>query len=522
MTTANASNDDFSFASEDGLPKGSDRRWKILLVDDEPDVHAVTRMALSGFSFAGRELEFISAHSGEEAKKAIVENPDTAVMLLDVVMETDHAGLDVARFVREDAANQAVRIVLRTGQPGQAPESRVITNYDINDYKEKTELTAKKLFTLMYASLRSYRDIVALAANKRGLERIIEASADIFELKSVEQFAKGVLEQLTSLLHADDDAFYCRSDGFAASRTGADLRVVAATGKFQDLVGKHLTADASPSIHMDIQEVMGEQMTSIADDRYIGRLVGRSGNENLLYMRGISRDISDLDRSLLEVFQRNVAIAFENVELHREIQETQREIVCMLGEAVESRSTEPGAHVMRVAEISRLLARNYGLPTEEAEILRLASPLHDLGKIAIPDAILDKPGKLSAGEWEVMKTHAKLGQDMLKSSKRRVLQAAAVVARDHHEKWDGSGYPDGKCGEDIHIYGRLTAVADVFDSLGSKRCYRAAWPLAEIIDLMKQQRGLHFEPRAVDMLLDNLDEVLAIREAFPDEPNGPH
>ena len=124
----------------------------------------------------------------------------------------------------------------------------------------------------------------------------------------------------------------------------------------------------------------------------------------------------------------------------------------MLGKAVKSRSTEPGVHVMRVAEISRLLARNYGLPTEEAEILRLASPQHDLGKIAIPDAILDKPGKLSAGEWEVMKTHAKLGQDMLKSSKRRVLQAAAVVARDHHEKWDGSGYPDGKCGEDIHIY----------------------------------------------------------------------
>lgn len=327
MTTANASNDDFSFASEDGLPKGSDRRWKILLVDDEPDVHAVTRMALSGFSFAGRELEFISAHSGEEAKKAIVENPDTAVILLDVIMETDHAGLDVARFVREDAANQAVRIVLRTGQPGQAPESRVITNYDINDYKEKTELTAKKLFTLMYASLRSYRDIIALAANKRGLERIIEASADIFELRSVEQFATGVLEQLTSLLHADDDAFYCRSDGFAKCRTGADLRVVAATGKFQDLVGKHLTADVCPSIHKDIQEVMGERLTSIADDRYIRRTVGRSGNENLLYMRGITRDISDLDRSLLEVFQRNVAIAFEKVELNREIEETRCEIV---------------------------------------------------------------------------------------------------------------------------------------------------------------------------------------------------
>ena len=115
-------------------------------------------------------------------------------MLLDVVMETDHAGLDVARFVREEARNSFVRIILRTGQPGQAPESKVITDYDINDYKEKTELTSKKLFTLMHAALRSYRDIIALANNKRGLEEIIEASASIFELKSMENFAHGVLE----------------------------------------------------------------------------------------------------------------------------------------------------------------------------------------------------------------------------------------------------------------------------------------------------------------------------------------
>jgi len=517
MNTSNASNDDFSFASEDGRPKGSDRRWKILLVDDEPDVHAVTRMALSGFSFAGKELQFISAYSGEEAKQAIVENPDTAVILLDVVMETDHAGLDVARFVRENAANQAVRIVLRTGQPGQAPESRVITNYDINDYKEKTELTAKKLFTLMYASLRSYRDIIALATNKRGLERIIEASADIFELKSIEQFAKGVLEQLTSLLHAHDDAFYCKSDGLAASGTGTDLRVVAATGNYQDLVGKQLTEDVAPAIHTDIQGVLVQQNTSIVDDRYIGRIVGRNGKENLLYMRGITRDISDLDRSLLEVFQRNVAIAFENVELHHEIEETQREIVYMLGEAVETRSKETGNHVKRVAEFSKLIGLNYGLSEEEAEILRLASPLHDLGKIGIPDAILHKPGKHTPGEWEIMKTHAKMGYDMLKSSNKRVLQAGALIARDHHEKWDGSGYPEGKSGEDIHIYGRITALADVFDALGSDRCYKTAWPLEKIIDLMHEERGRHFEPALVDILLNQLDAIIAICKSFPDE-----
>ncbi len=521
MSSHDAPNDGISFAHEDSGPVPKNPTWKVLLVDDEPDVHTVTRMALSGFSFAGKELEFISAHSGEEAKRAIVENPDTAVMLLDVVMETDHAGLDVARFVREDAGNQAVRIVLRTGQPGQAPENTVITNFDINDYKEKTELTAKKLMTLMYASLRSYRDIIALTANKRGLEHIIDASANTFSLKSMEQFATGVLEQLTVLLDTDGDSFIGKSVSQAVGRTLTDLHVVAATGLCRDLVGKKLTADGAPSIYTDIQKRLGEQKAGFLDDRYIGRTVGAGGNDTLLYMRGINRDISDLDRSLVEMFHRNIATAFERIELNRDIQEAQREIVYMLGEAVEARSVEPGNHIRRVAEISKLLALEYGLPMEEAEILCVASPLHDIGKIGIPDAILNKPGKLSDAEWEIMKTHAELGYDMLKLSKGRVLEAAAVIARDHHEKWDGSGYPEGKRGEEIHVYGRLTAVADVFDSLGNYRGYKAALPPVEILETIKQQRGLQFEPKMVDILLDNLDEVLAIRAAFPDEKNGP-
>ncbi|WP_425403819.1 DUF3369 domain-containing protein [Hwanghaeella sp.] len=517
MNTINFADDDLLFADDDQPQPSNDRTWKVMLVDDEPDVHAVTRMALSGFTFNGKELEFISVYSGTDAKKAIAEHPDTAIMLLDVVMETEHAGLDVARYVREEAKNNFVRIILRTGQPGQAPESRVITDYDINDYKEKTELTSKKLFTLMHASLRSYRDIIALAHNKRGLEDIIEASANIFELKSMEQFAHGVLEQLTSLLHVEEEAFYCKSDGFAASQTAEGFRVVAATGDYQNYVGEYLSKDIAPEIHSELEEALKTAGSSVTGDRYMGRIVGSNGNENLLYLRGITRDISDLDRSLLDVFQRNVTIAFENVELHQEIEQTQREIVYMLGEAVETRSKETGNHVKRVAEISKLIALKYGLPTEEAEILRLASPLHDLGKIGIPDAILNKPGKHTPDEWEIMKTHAKLGYDMLRHSNKRVLRAGALIARDHHEKWNGTGYPEGKKAEEIHIYGRITAVADVFDALGSDRCYKKAWPLEKIIDLMNEQSGQHFEPKVVDILLQNLDDVKAICNSFPDE-----
>ena len=226
--------------------------------------------------------------------------------------------------------------------------------------------------------------------------------------------------------------------------------------------------------------------------------------------------MSDLDRSLMEVFAKNIGVAFDNIELHQDLEETQREIVYMLGEAVETRSKETGNHVKRVAEISKLLALDYGLSNEEAEIMRLASPMHDVGKIGIPDAILNKPGRHTPEEFEIMKTHAMLGYDMLKNSKRRILQAGAMIARGHHEKWNGAGYPDGIKGDDIHIYGRITAVADVFDALGSDRCYKKAWPMEQILDLFNEESGQQFDPQLVDGLMNNLDSVIAIRDAFAD------
>ena len=142
--------------------------------------------------------------------------------------------------------------------------------------------------------------------------------------------------------------------------------------------------------------------------------------------------------------------------------------------------------------------------------------MHDIGKVGIPDSILNKPGKLTPQEWLVMKTHAALGYEMLKHSKRPILKAAAIVAREHHEKWNGEGYPRKLKGEQINIYGRITAVADVFDALGSERCYKKAWPLEKILNLFQSERGEHFDPKLVDLLLENLDKFLSIRDAYKD------
>lgn len=204
----------------------------------------------------------------------------------------------------------------------------------------------------------------------------------------------------------------------------------------------------------------------------------------------------------------------EQVHLNREIIATQKEVISTMGAIGETRSKETGDHVKRVAEYSKLLALKCGLSLEEAEEIKMASPMHDIGKVGIPDNILNKPGKLSEEEFEIMKTHAELGYEMLKGSKQALLKTAAIISMEHHEKWDGSGYPRGLKGEDIHLYGRITAVADVFDALGHDRVYKKAWPLEDILELFKEGRGKHFDPKLIDLFINNLDDFLYIKESF--------
>ena len=211
--------------------------------------------------------------------------------------------------------------------------------------------------------------------------------------------------------------------------------------------------------------------------------------------------------------------SLESAFLVQEIEETQREIVLLMGEVGESRSKETGNHVKRVAEYSKLLALLIGMSEEEASLLKEASPMHDIGKVAIPDSILKKPGKLTEEEFDVMKSHTDVGYGILNRSQRKIIKSASIVAYEHHEKYNGKGYPRGIAGENIHIYGRITAVADVFDALGSDRCYKAAWELDRILNLFKEERGQHFCPVVIDAFLNNLDKFIAIRDKHQDVIN---
>ncbi len=206
----------------------------------------------------------------------------------------------------------------------------------------------------------------------------------------------------------------------------------------------------------------------------------------------------------------------EVIELTKDIRDTQKEIIFTMGTIGETRSKETGNHVKRVAEYTKILALYSGMHEFDAEILKQASPMHDIGKVGIPDAILNKPGRLTPDEMEIMKTHARLGYDMLKHSDKKLLAIAAKIAHEHHEKYDGSGYPNALKGKNISIEGRITAVADVFDALGSARAYKKAWADEDIFKMLVEEKGKHFDPEIIDIFLENKEDFLAIRDKFLD------
>ena len=324
-----------AFAEEADVPQATvpAQMWKVLIVDDDKAIHAVTKLALGGGAVHGRPIVWLHAYTGEEAVRVMRDHDDVALILMDVVMEHDHAGLEAAQRIRKELRNPFVRIAVRTGQPGREREQDIVTRYGIDDYREKTELTAARLFTLVYTNLAHYEHLRALD----------QARAD-----------------------------------------------------------------------------------------------------------------SELAATINEA-----------LDAHR----------------------DANTHERRVAEYSRLLAQLAGLDSKSSHLLFQAAPLRDAGPRVVSDQ--DPP----------------------------VLQAAAVVAGQRHERWDGQGHPHGMRGEQIHIFGRITALADVFDSLTHPRNPRDAWPLKQVLEYLVQESGRRFDPSLVELFMQNLEQFIDIHNRLR-EANG--
>lgn len=491
--------------------------WNVLVADDDPDVFIITQLVIEGQTFLGKTIRVFQALNEAETIKELSSNREYCVLLLDVVMDTEHSGLDIIQQVRNVLHNDQLRIILRTGQPGSAPERKVITNYDINDYKEKTELSSTKLYTSVIASIRSYNDIKIIEQGQRGLEMIIKASQDILHHHSVQTLAEGILTQISLLVDHDNSAIIATSDGLYASNreTASNFKILYGSGTYANHVGEHLY-EILPENHINLVEQTIETHTShYLDNIYVGFLKDEPETLDLILFKS-PNVINELDQDILELFQSNFELAFKNIRLHEEITTIQSDIIFKLGDIVETRSGEVGNHVRRVAEQTYILSKLYGLDNEECELYKLASTMHDVGKVGIPDNILLKPGALSDTEFNFIKTHTTIGNHILQGSGKRIFDTAAEIALYHHEQWDSFGYPNKLSKDNIPLNARIVSITDVFDALSHKRCYKEAWDKKQIIDLFTQNIGKKFDPVLCQLFLDNIQLFYDINDQYTD------
>ncbi len=281
-------------------------KWQVLIVDDEESVHSVTKLALTGFSYKGRAIEFTHAYSAAEAREAMQSGKQFAVVLLDVVMETDDAGLQVCNFIRNELKEKKVRILLRTGNPGQAPEQEVIMNYEINDYIEKTDLTMGRLINHMVVALRAYRDLSALENAREGYRELVDATGNLVTRKVPRQFVHGALQQLAALLYleARPDQPYC----FAMVRgSGDDLEVVAVLTRGEDADPPELPA-AQKKV---IQDAISAAASQAGGGHYASFARMDSGTPYVLYISTSDHQISEDDRALADIFCARIGRFFE-------------------------------------------------------------------------------------------------------------------------------------------------------------------------------------------------------------------
>ncbi|WP_085298740.1 bifunctional diguanylate cyclase/phosphodiesterase [Cognaticolwellia mytili] len=321
MQVSENTNDDFLFIDDSDedeiLDSAIGETWKVLIVDDDPEIHSVTQLALSDLVVLGRHLEYLHAYSGTDACKLIEENEDIVLVLLDVVMESDDAGLAVVKHIREQLKRDDIRIVLRTGQPGYAPEESVIKDYDINDYKTKTELTRRKLVTTVYAAIRSYQQIDSVTKNREGLERIIGAAANLLELHNVHDYACGVLAEFKKLADSNSSVFCARGQGIVEGADDLSLYILGQYGLSDAKVNQKLAALDNPDSMRQITSCFQQKQhffTATSTSLYFG-----SGGFRAVIHLELAQALSDIEKQLIEVFLTNIATGYENVHLFQKL-----------------------------------------------------------------------------------------------------------------------------------------------------------------------------------------------------------
>lgn len=354
----------------------------------------------------------------------------------------------------------------------------------------------------------SLDDITDFEIKKQSLERSVDVLTEVsVEKDYLIQNYQNLLDRSTAMVMMQDEKF------IEVNKSCEEMFGY----KSSDMVGKHVSLILKPD--QDIPQKIANIRKELRESGYCKAYLNciDSNNKPLFiqaYMLAVKSNKNNAKYNVAYGIFHNVTELFK---MQQELEDVQKEVLYAMGTISEGRSRETGNHIKRVAEFTFLLANLYGLDKKQAELLKIASPMHDIGKLAIPDAILNKPGKLTDEEFDIMKTHAEKGYEMLAWSNRAILRTAAEIAYTHHEWWNGNGYPRKLSGTQIPLCGRIVAVADVFDALSHDRCYKKAWPINEVIEHFMKNRDVQFQGKLVDLLVEHIDEFVKIKEEYADK-----
>lgn len=345
--------------------------------------------------------------------------------------------------------------------------------------------------------------------NRKVLKGFLDALGYSPELASTGQEALDVLDDSFDLVLMD--IMMPVMDGYDA------VKAIRENPKFEEIPVIMVTALSSIEDRLKAVECGANDFIT----KPIDKTELRVRTASLLKMKAARDEVKRYQGELedmVNVRTQALQLALENLQsLQLATQEAHHETILRLSFAAEYKDEDTASHIQRMSLVCAMLAQKLGMGKDEVRLVLQASPMHDVGKIGIPDKILLKPGKLDAEEWAIMKQHPEIGQRILSNSSADLLQAGEIIAMTHHERWDGSGYPKGLAGEDIHLYGRICAVADVFDALISRRPYKEPFPMDKALAIMREGRGSHFDPKILDIFLDNIDKVQAIAAEHKDE-----
>jgi len=448
----------------------------ILLIEDE----AVTRQFLY-LSLDKMYDDILIASDGKEGLQLFRENSERISLVISDISMPNMNGIEMSQEIRK--VNSEIPIILLTAHDDASLVLNAL-NAGVNHYMLKPINTNK-----LQSEVEHYKSRQIQREHIQQTYNLLTQYREIIDKSTI--VSKTDLNG--RITYANEE--FCNISGYTRD----------------ELVNSPHNIVRHPDTN---QETFKEMWRTIKDGKnWNGIIKNLAKDGSVYYTKAFISALKDHDGNILEYIAIRHDIT-EIIETRNAIENSQREMIYRMGEIGETRSKETGQHVKRVAEYSYLLAILSGLNEEDSLLLKNVSPMHDIGKVSIPDAILNKPGILTQDEFEHMKTHTIAGYELLSNSDQPMLQAASVVALDHHENYDGSGYPNGKIGEKIHIYGRITALADVFDALGSDRVYKKAWELDEILNYIKENKGSKFDPNLVDLFLDNIDRFIEIRTAI--------